>query len=1210
MKADLIVRDNEHFLELHKHGGLKGKLLEVPSFSNDGDPVLVNLSGRLRSRDGKATELIDKIEKTMLQPLKEVLFEQSLEFYKGFKEGRNKKRKFTLLSKTGNKPLDIWLDSYAQLSPVKNRKSLRGYVFSLEVDEVTNALKRIIDELVTYDGWADAITDEALIKIDIEHFPALLLSRKISIREMEYSHIVRNLQGCVEQLTDVTGSASQNALVSDVGRTNDLLIFSVAHLSETRRRKASHYRNIYLKILTFGSTHRYWVSTYSDRNAPRLQFRAIGSEAIEKAIESGFTKDRKPILTSIWSRFISSTSIGQTLNFPIQIRLLFEYVLTKERASRGGHRRVMEQLSKSVGLGYPLEMCDPINKQIESSNRLNWYERYSMVERNGHLSVEATVDTSTDDSVQPLTKEWLEALEMFHEQKDSSDGHKQEIMHFVKWAVAYRGALSPWDIEPIDLYDPFSFSDTPDCYFDYVNNAKNVKSKKTKRQRWGIAKDLYKRVANVLTLKNEKVVSPFKSLPKVDFTGRGKRRKTPRARITSIVIDKMVDIICSFDSDGIPTYKWAEDLSLAALNSKHSQQRTDHFFCVESNDYVFCPSRASILAFLLLLPLRGVQARWLDQGCFDEKRFDVATKAFKENNSPLKDFESEYRIKQRDVNGRDVGVIQPASNDLLSGASEFSIYVNTNKTQLWNPDDRNGYELPWPYLQNPKHAYEKSLNYPYSVLFEQLRWLEKYSPSAQPLRFDHLPADRERVTSARGYLANVPYMLPVFRDLTETVAYRIDGKQIVTNPPVSKIKIERIFDELCIETEKRLKEEGLDVVLTNSEGESIFDIHTLRVAGISHLLDIGVPLHIVSEFIAGHTSVFMTLGYSKSESDAIKEKLLKANSSKFTPSASENVLLGEERAKLFAPNDKGHDIDLGKRNIATFAPVEGGMCPLGGKGCAGCDEGMPSPNEDGEFIPVQGGCGNCRFWLTSEDFLLEQMLELNRIMYIMKESSRDVKFFHETIEEAEWDLEDAETPQERKKLTLKITSIRAKIKALEESTMPLMTAWTRRYLAAKLSEEQKLANNSDSGDKPTLIGDIDITTNLKSGSDWELAHAVVEQAYLLPKGSVPIPENPARTLREFMDTIVSNLDTSFLFARIKDKHVANQGALKLADYLNEHFSQGEIHALSDGDLMEISRHKLEDVTKAANLLQSMVDKQLSLPSQKRKMDSDILDEAI
>ncbi len=231
-------------------------------------------------------------------------------------------------------------------------------------------------------------------------------------------------------------------------------------------------------------------------------------------------------------------------------------------------------------------------------------------------------------------------------------------------------------------------------------------------------------------------------------------------------------------------------------------------------------------------------------------------------------------------------------------------------------------------------------------------------------------------------------------------------------------------------------------------------------------------------------------------------------------------------------------------------------------------------------------------------------------MFVLKESSKEIQYLNECVEEIEWALEDAETPEERQRLNVKITSTQSSIKGIEESLIPLMKAWKNRYLAVLQSEELRETNDTESGNKPALIGDVNITANLKSGSEYQLIHTIVEQAYLLPKGSVPIPENPARAFREFLDTIVSHLDSSFLFARIKDKHLANKSALKLADYLNEHFSQGEIAALSDGRLMEISQLKLEKVTKAANLLQSMIEQQLTLPKNQKSLTHHMLEESI
>ena len=55
-----------------------------------------------------------------------------------------------------------------------------------------------------------------------------------------------------------------------------------------------------------------------------------------------------------------------------------------------------------------------------------------------------------------------------------------------------------------------------------------------------------------------------------------------------------------------------------------------------------------------------------------------------------------------------------------------------------------------------------------------------------------------------------------------------------------------------------------------------FDIHCLRVAGISRLIEIGVDPTIVQEFLAGHLSVAMTHRYLKMQPWHVREKIIEA----------------------------------------------------------------------------------------------------------------------------------------------------------------------------------------------------------------------------------------------------------------------------------------------------------------------------------------------
>ncbi|HIF9238113.1 TPA: VPA1269 family protein [Photobacterium damselae] len=1182
VKPDIVAKNSEEVLSILKNQSFIGNVISIPTPDAKGT-VLINYSDEIKISNSTTEPLFDLIENKKLITLFKIEV-VSLVVTNIVKQ----KRTFSILTKCFNPEINKLINSYANKQKGVRKKSFRGYLNSLPNKLLRTEVTCFINNLMELHYWADCFSTDLIRQIPAKYLPVMLLSSG-TIHNTSVDTFLGKILGNVATLKCVKKKISDNIYMNkcDDRNCDDWIIFSENHFNNSKRRLNSAYRNIYLSVLTLGVSLKLWLLPYLKNNNYRLQNDFICSPILTETLHHLFTRDRKATVTPFWSRFCLSSSIGNTLNFPIYIKPIIDALVGDNNASKLGIEKTMQALCTGRNLNYPTDMYISIKRQ---QPKKIWYKRYAVIKDKLGMDIVLHIGSiNSHTNYKELPFEWLDSLRRWHYIKSSSDEYKKGIFLFVKWAIN-RGFNSPWDVTRTDLIDPIFCNDHGETYFDHLNEHSDIYTKRTKVKNWALARDFYTQVTNSMKLENISVQNPFKDLQVVYFKGRKSRSKTPRPRISPIVINKMLEIIYSPDKYGKPTYSWAENVSWEALNNGRRRARSDHFSHKNNKgevEYIFCPSRAAALTMLLLLPLRGVQVRWLDQGLCDAEIFNVETKDFNENKSHLKNFINEFGNSHEYINSTPTGVIQRPIDDHFKTTDNWCIYVNTNKTQLWEPDEKHGYQIPWPYFKKAKHSYQKLLNRPYEVLFKQIEFMNKYSTNQNPIRFDHVTEDRDRVDTKSDVLAVIPYFTPLFRDLNEIKSYSLKQAPTIAHPPISKVKLTTLFDELCKETEQRFSLENINIKLTKDDGTSIYDIHTLRVAGISNLIDIGVPLHIVSEYIAGHASLLMTINYEKSNSDWIRDKIVEAARGDLD-TAMDRLINGYGKDYLINPVNKDDNV-LKDKNIALFAPVEGGVCPLGGKGCNGCKVGMKDPNKKDRFKVVEGGCGNCRFWLTGPDFILEQVMEINKIMYLLKEGSRETNYLSECIEELEFDIEDAIEEKIKRKLSIKIATIEARKKSIEEDLIPLVAAWSHRYIAIVQSEKMLDDNfDDDNGNKVRLIGDENITTSLIKGTEFSLVQNIVEQAYLLPRGAAPIPENAARSFREFMDTITSNIDSTLLFARIKDKHIANIGAVKLANFISDELTDSEINSILNGDIKIISNSKLNRIKTAAYLVKQSI----------------------
>jgi hypothetical protein len=158
-----------------------------------------------------------------------------------------------------------------------------------------------------------------------------------------------------------------------------------------------------------------------------------------------------------------------------------------------------------------------------------------------------------------------------------------------------------------------------------------------------------------------------------------------------------------------------------------------------------------------------------------------------------------------------------------------------------------------------------------------------------------------------------------------------------------------------------------------------FDLHSLRVAGISSLLEAGLPLAVVAS-LAGHMGLAMTIHYFKPEIGLLRVKLVDAFN---------NLPPGEHLKRItdYLLKDEGHELLLGGpdgleklravKKTGLFTLSGSGICPG-----ASCREGLEARLVQEGAAEVPGArCPLCRFYVYAPAFLPGLVLDFNCALF-------------------------------------------------------------------------------------------------------------------------------------------------------------------------------------------------------------------------------------
>lgn len=493
-------------------------------------------------------------------------------------------------------------------------------------------------------------------------------------------------------------------------------------------------------------------------------------------------------------------------------------------------------------------------------------------------------------------------------------------------------------------------------------------------------------------------------------------------------------------------------------------------------EYVWCPSAALLLYTLLTLPLRSLQARLFDSGEGDAFIFDFDRRVMVPN-------PNQVAVEGVIDPGRKEGVLQVIPSGMLDVSDVIGIWVPVNKTS------DTGYHIPWVSDELLEH-----LRYQY-------QWVRAYAAHPDPHGIIEAQGRRNQPTD---WVERQDKFFCLFRDPSADRG---------TDPslPVSKQKLLKLWVELCAETERRINSQAQSesqrvqlVKTADGKTRALHDIHTLRVSGITDLLDRGVPLNIVSEYVAGHATYIMTLWYDKPSPGQARRVLknCEANAGRSTSAIPKFTEAEALEMRDYLVGNSSYEgmytgFDAMTENVGLLQFRLGGICPG-----TRCEEGGITATGRITAVPVGDrgpSCPQCRFWLTGPAFLLGQCIEGNQLILKIRNKIQGLDKLRGSILEAEdagnfaqADLLRGQADVEERQLNDMLTEWWHRMKLYEASVHKLEDY--KRFLKRDQGEGAPVSQLALVADQASE----ELTFSFKQATQLELQHFLSTCAELLP----------------------------------------------------------------------------------------------------------------
>lgn len=579
--------------------------------------------------------------------------------------------------------------------------------------------------------------------------------------------------------------------------------------------------------------------------------------------------------------------------------------------------------------------------------------------------------------------------------------------------------------------------------------------------------------------------------------------------------------------DALPPFLIAEMKDII-VNDDFAFPRTFYRSSVQTIDQktnysvrVFYPGVSICMYTLLDTPIRSHQARWLDSGVLDEKVYNHTTG------------QSEYNQSQYAIPNRREGVLQ-LSTDTLRAESWLTMWVNTNKSVKDNSKEI-GYNIPYVSPELTK-------------LFNiQLEWSKHYLPElTKPLNYRYYMQD---VREIRPEVAlHGPEVAPLFRDPTHP------GQQT----PIAYSKLTRFYVFLLEETEKRIAAKHghhLRLVTTDKNGKKIWavDLHSLRVSGITNLIEAGVPIEVVQQFVAGHKTIVMTLHYLKYSPEKLRAFIAEAyrrmqDDQDFVGSQGFIQAISDFTPFLLSQSGAGTGPGFEALNMGDGIIVvnSDGICP--GTSCSTgfvVKDGV-SPT----YGPVPGGkrCPLCRYWITGPAHLLGQITAVNNLGYSIRKKGLELR----RLNELKVDAEDSGNQRLAREL-------RDRIDLLNREVDLDVAEWAARYKYAEQSIDQMDAYlkakykviTTDATPRVPMItasAPLELKVTLESAHEFALLDQITQMAVFNP--GFPNLQAELEKNQMLSKMMVANGMKPFLLS-LSDEHAREAGNLLSALVLQQ-----------------------------------------------------------